>query len=907
MGQATATARLRYPCEHSGGWSRLKDRIDEVVGRGLRVWITGIHARARTFVWGILALTLLLGIYTARNLGVNSDNLALLSPELPSRLNHAEFSRHFPNLENALLVVIDGDTPELAREGAERLASALRTNPSQFEDVYLPGGGFFERNGLLYRTVDELDEFADEIAAIQPLIAELERDATIANLAQLVEAGLESVQDGTSDAQDWPAVLDRVGTATVGVYAEYPIAISWEEVLLEGSAIDMSTRRVLIVHATLEFGSVFAAGQALEEIREAATSLGLVPERGVTVRITGNPALNFEEMAGILFDIFVAGIFCFALVVVILWVALRSWHIVTAAVATLLVGLVWTAAFAAVSVGYLNIVSLAVAILFIGLGVDFAIHLGSRYADRLRETGDPLNAMTSALEDIGGSLVLCTITTSIGFLVFVPTDYRGVAELGLIAGVGMGIILALTLSLFPALLFSWLRFDPSRHLTRAVRFETQWWRWFDEHPRHVRTAAAAGAVLALVLIPRAHFSPNVLDIRDPETESVEAFDDLLAQAGSASPWYVDAIAPDLDAAEALARRLEALDVVSHAVTLVSYVPQDQDEKHEVLSDVSFLLDPPPSGGSSRPAPSVEEQVAALRKLHDFLAASGIDQSDSTLGESVRGLRSYLATFLARLEADGDPTEALGRLEDILLSGLTGQLSRLRQALEPDEITLESLPEPLRRRMLTSNGIARVQIFPQYDLDGEEAMRPFVEGIASIAPQSSGIAVNLIALEEATKRSFQQSLITALFLISLLLWLLWRRLADMLLVLTPLVLSAGLAVGFMGLFDIPFNFVNVIVIPLMFGIGVDSGIHLVHQSHSAVAARDGILGTTTARAVYYSAITTTVSFGSLALSSHRGMASLGVLLTVGMLLTLVGNLVVLPSLIALRRPRSPERD
>ncbi|MEE2665139.1 MAG: MMPL family transporter [Myxococcota bacterium] len=884
----------------------MKDRIDEIVGRGLHAWIARVHAQSRFLVWGILALTLLLGVYAALNLGVNSDNLALLSPELPSRRNHAEFSRHFPNLENALLVVIDGDTPELAREGAEQLATALRANPSQFEDVYLPGGGFFERNGLLYRTVDELDEFADEIAAIQPLIAELEHDASIANLAQLVEAGLESVQDGTADAQDWPAVLDRVGTATVGVYAEYPIAISWEEVLLKGSAVDLSTRRVLIVHAALEFGSVFAAGQALDAIREAAASLGLAPARGVTVRITGNPALNFEEMAGILWDIFVAGIFCFALVVVILWFALRSWHIVTAAVSTLLVGLVWTAAFAALSVGYLNIVSLAVAILFIGLGVDFAIHLGSRYADRLREADEPLHAMTAAVEDVGGSLVLCTITTSIGFLVFVPTDYRGVAELGLIAGVGMGIILTLTLSLFPALLFSWLRFDASRHLTRAVRFETHWWKWFDEHPRHVRIAAAAAGVLALVLIPRAHFSPNVLDIRDPATESVQTFDDLLAQAGSASPWYVDAIAPNLEAAEALAHRLEELEVVSHAVTLVSYVPPDQEEKHEVLADISFLIEPPPPGDASRKELSVDEQVAALRKLHDFLAADWLDRSDSTLGASVRGLRSYLATFLARIEADGDPTEALGRLEDILLSGLTGQLARLRQALEPEEITLESLPEELRRRMIASNGLARVQIFPQYDLDGEEAMRPFVEDVASIAPRASGIAINLIALEEATKRSFQQSLIAALSLISLLLWLLWRRLADTLLVLAPLLLSAGLAVGFMGLFDIPFNFVNVIVIPLMFGIGVDSGIHLVHQSHSPVAARDGLLGTTTARAVYYSAVTTTVSFGSLALSSHRGMASLGVLLTFGMLLTLVGNLIVLPSLIALRQPSTPER-
>lgn len=876
--------------------------MDEVVGRALHAWIARLHAQATAVVWGLLVLTLLLGVYAVQNLGVNSDNLALLSPDLPSRRNHAEFSRHFPNLENALLVVIDGDTPELAREGADKLVAALRDDSRRFEDVYLPGGGgFFERNGLLYRSLDELDEFADQITAIQPVIAELEREASVANLARLVETGLESLEDGSSDAENWPAVLDRVGDATVGVFTEYPIAISWEEVLLEGSAIDMTTRRVVIVHAVLEFGSVFAAGEALAAIRDAAESLGLVPERGITVRVTGNPALNYEEMAGILWDIFVAGVFCFLVVIVILWFALRSWHLVVAAVATLLIGLVWTAAFAAAAVGYLNIVSLAVAILFIGLGVDFAIHLGTRYADLLRESGDLLQAMTDAVEDVGGSLVLCTVTTAIGFLVFVPTDYRGVAQLGLIAGVGMLIIVSLTFTAFPALLFSWLRIDPARHPTKAVRFERHWWAWFDQHPRHVRAAAVVAGVIALALIPRAHFSPNVLDIRDPETESVQAFDDLLAEAGSASPWYVDAIAPDLEAAEALADELAELEVVSHAITLASFVPDDQEEKHEILADIGFLLDPPPAGATSLEAPSIEQQVAALQQLHEFLATDWIDDERSALGASIRSLRGHLATFLARLDTDADPAEALLRFEDILLSGLPGQLARLRSALEPEQITLGSLPNELRKRMLAADGRARVQIFPEHDLDGEEAMRPFVDQVHRVAPKASGIAINLIALEEATKRSFQQSLVSALALISLLLWILWRRLYDTVLVLAPLLLSAGLAVGFMGLFDIPFNFVNVIVIPLMFGIGVDSGIHLVHRSHSLVAARDGLLATTTARAVYYSALTTTVSFGSLALSSHRGMASLGILLAFGMVLTVVGNLIVLPSLIALRKP------
>ncbi|MEE3330169.1 MAG: hypothetical protein VX246_04810, partial [Myxococcota bacterium] len=271
----------------------MKDRMDEVIGHALRGLIQRVHARPAATASALLAVTLLLGVYTFLNLGVNSNNLDLISPELPSRVNHATFSEHFPNLENALLVVIDGKTPELAREGAEKLEAGLLARPDRFEDVYLPGGGsFFEQNGLLYRSVDELDDFADRIAAIQPIIAELEREASIANLTRLVEVGLDSVREGTGNSDDWPDVLERVGDATVGVYAEFPVSISWEEVLLRGSAIDMATRRVVVVHPMLEFGSVFAAGDALEAIHEVAAEKGLTEERGINVRVTGNPALN---------------------------------------------------------------------------------------------------------------------------------------------------------------------------------------------------------------------------------------------------------------------------------------------------------------------------------------------------------------------------------------------------------------------------------------------------------------------------------------------------------------------------------------------------------------------------------------------------------------------------------------
>ena len=875
-------------------------RLDGWLSARLARWVDAVRLRAVPVAAACLVATLALGVYAGLMLRINSDNLALLSEDIPARRNHAAFADVFPNLESALFVVIDAETPELVRGAAKQLEARLAGIPELFEQVYRPGGGdFFLRNGLLYRSTDELQAFSDRLVAMQPILATLERDPSIASLSTLVRRGLEAVRAGDDPTgANWPLLLDRVSRATVDVYTELPIAVSWEDLVLAGSALDVTQRQVIVVHAALDYGSPVAAARAVQRIRDEADALDLA-SRGVLVRVTGNPVLNYEEMLGIAWDIGAGGLFCFVLVVGILYLALGSWKLATAAISTLLVGLVWAAAIAAALIGHLTVESLSVAILFIGLGVDFSIHLGMAYAHALRGGLPHADALRDATERTGSALVLCTITTAIGFYVFVPTDYVGVAELGLIAGSSMIAITFLTFTLFPALLSSWLALRGRRPIERPLRFESDLGRIVERHARAVRWTALVAFAAGLAALPLARFDPNVVDMRDPGTESVQAFNDLLAQSGQASPWYVDAVALDLAEARRLAERLRGLEPVSRAITLADYVPAGQEEKREILADAAFLLEKPPDAAlPSDPVP-VDEQVAALRELHDFLAAADPGDGSASLAESMRRLRVHLAEFLARVEAEGDPAEAVARLQTLLLANFPAQIARLRDALDAREISLESLPPELASRMVAPDGRARVQIFPVRNLRAEDAMREFTDTVAEVAPNASGIAFNLIAFEEATKRSFVQALLSALALVTLLLLWLWRRVGDTLLVLAPLVLAAVLSVAAMALSGIAFNFVNVIVIPLMFGIGVDSGIHLVHRARE-LAAGEEVLGTTTARAVFYSAFTTTVSFGSLGLSSHVGMAGLGILLAIGMVLTVLCNLVVLPALLAGRR-------
>ena len=877
----------------------MKDLVDDWIGARLAALTDRVLAHPAMVCWITLGLTLFLGVYAAFSLGVNSDHVRLMAEDLPYWELREEYVELFPVLSNSLLVVVDAQTPEQARETAERLRSALSARPADFTDVEIPGDEpFFQKRALLYRTPDELEEFGDELVQLQPVVASLEVDPSIVRVGEVLRLGLEQAGEGSNDAERWSGILDRIGRASVSVYEENPVYLSWDEVLLEGSSIDLDTRQIVVVEPVLNFESVLPGGAPLASIREVVQELGLDATPGVRVRVTGNPALNYEEMFGLAWDIGVAGLFCFGLVTVVLYWALRSVPLVIGTVATLVVGLVWCAAFAAGFVGRVNIVSIAFAVLIIGLGVDFAIHLGMQYARLLCEGEDHSGAIHGAVQAVGASLVLCALSTAIGFLVFVPTDFRGVAELGLIAGAGMPILLLLTLTFFPALLTAWLPLSNREKLGADLHFEAPWAVLVANHPRVVLLVAFGLGGVALFFVPGTSFDENVVDMRNPYTESVQVFNELLEDRGPSSPWFVNVVTPNLEEADALAAKIRQQPLVDRVVTLSDFVPTEQEEKIEILGDVAMIFDTPAPAPSNEAVP-LADRIDALERLRDFLALQEEARlPDTPLGRSVAYLQTELTALLDRLDTESDPGAAVDRFESILLGTLPDRLESLRSALEPGNVELADLPPRMVSRMRAGNGEARVQVFPSEDLQQPDALRSFVSSVREVAPRASGMAVDIVELGRVTVRSLQEALFLAILVISALLLFLWRRALDTFLVLAPLLLAGVLTIGSLVLLSIPFNFANVIVLPLLLGIGVDSGIHLVHRARVTEKVGAVLLSETTARAVFYSAVTTITSFGTLAFSDHRGIASLGEVLVIGIFFTLVCNLMVLPALIGL---------
>ncbi len=879
--------------------------MDEQIGRWLAAWVDAVRRRPwRTLVLVAIG-TCAAGLYASRNLGVNMDLQAMMSQKLPQARQWVEVRRSFPETLDPLLVVIDAPTPEGARVAALGLRDALALDTELFRAVEVPGEDpFFAQNGLLYRSTDELIELSNQLAKVQPYLAELQRDTSLPGLFALLRRGVDALETGDGTVVNLTPVFAGLSGSVDAATENRNAPVSWQGLLL-GETIEESTRRVVIAQPIIDYTAMVPAQAAIARVHEVAHGLGLEGDSGVRVRVTGELALSSEELDTVSRGTAWSGLISLVAVTAILIFGLRSWRLALANSLTLTIGLVWTFAFAAAAIGSLNLISVAFSVLFIGLADDFGVHFCMRWQDLCMQGRSSAEAMRETAGDVGFSLLICAATCVIGFLAFAPTDFTGVAELGVISAAGIAVSLVASLTVLPALVTV---LDPPLPKGHSRVFESAWFANLVSLPvrraREVRLGALALGVACIPFVLGVRFDYNPLNLRVPDSDSVTAFNDLLDTEG-ASPWSAIVLAPDGASAEATARELEALDVVDYTVTLSDYIPEDQAAKLAILEDAALFMAPPPAE-AGRPPASEAEQIAALQS---FLSAPASPAALEATPE-LATLRTSVARFLASLDAlDGAArTAALARLERNVLDTLPEQLRRINTALGAVPIDDRALPKELVRRAVAPDGRVRVDAFPREDISRDEAaLLRFADTTVALVPTATGIALTNVESARAVMGAFREALLGAALAITLLLLVLWRRISDTLVALAPLALASLVLTAVVVALGMRFNFANVLVLPVLLGIGVDSGIHLVHRWRHADHDGDALLHTSTARGVIQSTLTTIASFGALALSIHPGLSSLGTLLTIGLILILIANLVLIPALLAGRRAATATRS
>jgi hopanoid biosynthesis associated RND transporter like protein HpnN len=662
--------------------------------------------------------------------------------------------------------------------------------------------------------------------------------------------------------------------------AGQPAELSWRGAL--GGGDDTArTRAVVVAQPRLDHASMAPAADAIAAVRVEAADLGIASDNGLRLGLTGAAVLDTEELASAGSGaMFAAALSTLAVAALLIW-GLRSWWLSLATLLTLAVGLVLTACFATLAIGRLNVISITFAVLFVGLGVDFGIHVVLRFQEALGAGERKHPALRTAVAGVAGPLSLSALCAGLGFLAFVPTNYQGLAELGIISAAGMAIAWLVSLILLPALLAMLPpRLGPGGRGAGTLG---------PGRPRLVVGAAALAAIASLRALPDVTFDFNPLNLKDPQSESVRVFNTLAADP-EVSPHVIDVLEPTLAEAEAVAARLEALPEVEEALTLTSFVPEAQEQKLELVDSLAFYLGPTLSGADAAAPIGPEdrrEAIARLRAALNDAAARGPGAE-------------HLAAALEALGRE-PPDAALIELEARLTGTLPVLLGRLRQSLDAGPVTLDDLPAGLRDEWVNEQGQARVLVRPAEPITDNAELEAFATAVVDEAPRATGTPVVILQGGREVVSAFREASWLALAVITLLLAIVLRNLRDLAFVLAPLALAVLLTAASAVLLGLELNFANVIALPLLLGLGVSGAVHVVMRWRAEGRPAD-VAATSTPRAVLFSALTTVASFGTLAISDHLGLASMGLLLTIAIFWSLVCNLLVLPSMLALASPR-----
>jgi len=850
--------------------------------------LTAILLAAARAPWRMVALAAVLVVMAVVSIvftfNMTTDTGELISAKTPWRQDGLAVEAAFPQQKDSIIVVIDGQTPELAEDGAKRLMQALQADKTHVGSVERPDGGpFFDSNGLLFADPNEVKDATAKLVDAQPLLGGLATDPSLHGLATTMDTMASGAANGTQDASRLATPLRALSTAIDGKLAGKATWFSWQRLFSDAKGpLAPPTRRLLMVHPVLHFGDLEPGGVAVDAIKAQSKALGLDTAHGLRMGITGEVPLADEEFATIQDNIGVIGAAMALAMLVCLWLATRSGRMVAAIMVTIVAGLVITLALGLLAVHRLNVISVAFIPLFVGLGVDFGIQVAVRFNAERHGGADPMGALKGVGSAIGEPLMLAAAAIFLALGAFLPTDYTGIAELGVIAGLGMIVAFALNITLLPALLILMRPAVPAARVgwAGAAPFDA----WLHRSRKTILWAFVIAMIGSIALLKWVVFDFNPLHLRDPNAPAMHELAGLMKDADR-TPNTITILAPNADAAHTLAAKLEKHPEVAHAITVDSFVPEDQAAKLPYIQNASLLLDAAVNPFDMPAAHGDEETRAALTKAAGslrLLVAKGGD-----LGQAAQGLAASFDHLAAATPAQRAAVEAM------LIPPLTVTLDTIRASLTATEVTRATLPPEIAQDWVSKDGQALVQVTPAGNSTDNAVLARFTQVVRAEAPHATGLPVATQEAARTVAGAFVKAGVIALALVSLLLWLVLRSVREVAFTLAPVVLSGFLTLGSCVLIGQPLNFANIIAFPLLFGVGVAFHIYFVMAWRRGVG---DLLQTSLARAVVCSALATGSAFGALWFSHHPGTASMGLILMISLIWTLVCALIFEPALL-----------
>jgi hopanoid biosynthesis associated RND transporter like protein HpnN len=842
----------------------------------------------------VIVASILLGIvsswYAVTHFRMTTDINQLISPNISWRQREAEMEKAFPHFE-LIVAAINAPTQELVEAAANALAQRLSQQKDLFRTIDQPKGGkFFAQNGLLFQSTADLKSQMDMLTQAQRLVQVLAGDPSLRGVIQTLQFGLLGVQGGqiTLDAMTWP--LTQAADTIEKVNAGQPTNFSWYALVQGHPPTSGDLLRFLEIRAVLDYSELEPGRRATDAVRQAAVDLDIAGKYQAQLRLTGPVPMADEEFSTIKENAELNATVTITIVLFILWLALRWVRIILAVFVCVAVGLAMTAAVGMLLVGTLNLISVYFAVLFVGLGVDFGIQFSVRYRAERHDVDEVHEALLQTGRHAGAPLTLAALATAAGFLSFLPTVYKGVSELGLIAGIGMLIAFATSVTLLPALL-SVLK-PPSEPEQLGYSALAPVDSFLERHRIAILIVTAVVVTAGLPLLYWLRFDFNPMNLRSPKTEAVSTY---LALKNDPDSGFNDiqVLAPSLEAADQVAAKLRALPEVKRVLTLSSFIPADQQQKLPLIQNAAKVLLPLLNPTAPSQPPTDAQNVSMMGSTVDALRRL----AGNGTGSGAVAARRLADAMTALSKADPAVRQ---RLQDIIVQPLRIALDDLRTLLTAREVTRANLPPDLVREWVTAEGKARVDVAPSGDAADNEVLQKFARAVQAVAPEATEGPISILEARREVVVAFIEAGACALLSIGVLLWLTLRRFGDVLLTLVPLLLAGVVTLEICVLIDLPLNFANIIALPLLLGVGVAFKIYYIMAWR---AGQTNLLQSVLTRAVTFSACTTATAFGSLWFSSHPGTSSMGKLLAISLLTTMAAAALFQPVLMG--KPREIE--
>ena len=888
-----------------------------------------VAAYPRLILAAALLLSLLSVVYTAKKMEFLTGRDDLMPKNTGFHRDYRAMRQEFGDMEDIVVVIESADQERAARFGTQ-LYEKLARDRQHFRDVFYPFGlDFFKKNGLLFMPLADVQSLRQNLTLAKPVLKELSASPSVQTLFTYLTNQMDGYVQQGGGAPGAEArlagltfMLDKLGLGFKKFGDNSAAPVSLEEFFFqnkdgkESSFSKAGKMQVLTVLPVKDRTSFVPAEEAIKVVRLELAALLKLPEfKGVTAGLTGNPVLENEEMTTSQHDIAIATVISLVLTVILLLLAFRGVLNVIAAMVSLVVAICLSFGFATLAIGHLNILSMVFAIMLIGIGIEYGIQLVLRYQEELAGGAEQLDAIETGLTKNVWAIVMAAATVAAAFLTFVFTDFKGIAELGIIAGGGVVICVLVTFTVLPAMLVILAKYRKNRSEERGTRNEEKQTsnleprtsnlaarvkRFLFGYPKVIVAVTAILCAASLYPLYQVIFDYNLLNLQAKGLESV-TYAYKLMRSSENSGYFAVVTASTAAEAAAKSKALEALPTVDHVVSLNSFVPDDQQQKIAELAVLRREL------ADVRPA-KYEEDLSLMELpavFENFRNATErlknkLVQERRPEAKPVGAFLDTLDAFFAKLEKEKD-RNAVGMLKDFqggMFAELPEKIGFLKATLNPEPTTAAHIPQELKSRFVGKTGLYMLQVAPKHEIFDLKPLKAFIDDVRRVDAHATGEPVMVYESMTIMRNAYVKAFIYAFIAIIVILLVTFRSIKYAVIGLVPLVVGVLFMVSGMWLFGINFNSANIIVMPLVLGIAVDSGIYIINRFRREDGTAAAVVMSSTGAGVVLNTLTIMASFGALMVAHHQGVFSIGAVMSLGMVACQIAFIVTLPAVLAL---------